>query len=83
MPPCSLAGKRAPVFVAALAISARRRPNIEYIDMPAAIRDSYQYFTQAETGNLRRVGYNAEFTTLEAAVRQYVTTYLDRTDRYR
>ena len=24
-----------------------RPPNIEYIDMPAAIRDSYQYFTQS------------------------------------
>src|SRR4029077_16861867 len=26
-----------------------RQPAIEYIEMPAAIRDSYQYFTQAET----------------------------------
>jgi ADP-L-glycero-D-manno-heptose 6-epimerase len=51
--------------------------------MPAAIRDSYQYFTQAEAGNLRRAGYNAAFTPLEDAVRHYVTTYLDRADRYR
>ena len=51
--------------------------------MPAEIRDSYQYFTQAETGNLRRAGYNAAFTPLEDAVRHYVTTYLDRADRYR
>ena len=36
-----------------------REPKIEYIDMPEAIRDSYQYFTQAEIGNLRRAGYNA------------------------
>ena len=60
-----------------------RKPAIAYIDMPASIRDSYQYFTQAEVGNLRRAGYNADFTTLEAAVRRYVTTYLDRADRYR
>ena len=60
-----------------------RAPAIEYIDMPAAIRDSYQYFTQAETGNLRRAGYNADFTVLEEAVRRYVTCYLDRADRYR
>jgi ADP-L-glycero-D-manno-heptose 6-epimerase len=51
--------------------------------MPLAFRDSYQYFTQADTGNLRRAGYNAGFTALEDAVRRYVTCYLDRADRYR
>jgi len=60
-----------------------REPAIEYINMPDSIRDSYQYFTQAETGNLRRAGYNAHFTALEKAVRRYVTCYLDCTDRYR
>ncbi|MDR3423439.1 MAG: ADP-glyceromanno-heptose 6-epimerase [Xanthobacteraceae bacterium] len=60
-----------------------REPKIEYIDMPAAIRDSYQYFTQAETANLRRAGFNADFTSLEDGVRQYVTGYLNRADRYR
>ena len=60
-----------------------QKPAIEYVDMPAAIRDSYQYFTQAETDNLRRAGYNADFTPLAAAVRRYVTSYLDRADRYR
>jgi ADP-L-glycero-D-manno-heptose 6-epimerase len=60
-----------------------REPAIEYIEMPVSIRDSYQYFTQAETENLRRAGYNADFTALEEAVRRYVTCYLDRADRYR
>jgi ADP-L-glycero-D-manno-heptose 6-epimerase len=60
-----------------------RKPAIEYVDMPASIRDSYQYFTQAETTNLRRAGYNADFTVLEEAVQRYVTGYLDRPDRYR
>jgi ADP-L-glycero-D-manno-heptose 6-epimerase len=60
-----------------------RQPEIEYIDMPASIRGSYQYFTQARTENLRRAGYNAAFTPLEAAVKSYVSDYLDRTDRYR
>ncbi|MGA8356819.1 MAG: ADP-glyceromanno-heptose 6-epimerase, partial [Xanthobacteraceae bacterium] len=45
--------------------------------------DSYQYFTQAETANLRRAGYNADFTPLEAAAQRYVNCYLDRADRYR
>jgi ADP-L-glycero-D-manno-heptose 6-epimerase len=59
-----------------------RAPDIEYVDMPAAIRGQYQYFTQAEVKNLRRAGYNADFTPLEDAVTQYVTGYLDRADRY-
>ena len=60
-----------------------QKPAIEYIDMPASIRDSYQYFTQAETANLRRAGYNADFTVLEEAVKRYVTCHLGRADRYR
>jgi len=60
-----------------------RAPNIEYVDMPPAIRDRYQYFTQCEVENLRRAGYNAGFTPLEDAVAHYVTQFLDRADRYR
>jgi ADP-L-glycero-D-manno-heptose 6-epimerase len=60
-----------------------RPPVIEYTDMPVSIRDSYQYFTQAETENLRRAGYNADFMPLEAAVKRYVDGYLDRAERYR
>ncbi len=60
-----------------------RAPAIEYIDMPVSIRDSYQYFTQAETANLQRAGYNANFMPLETAVKRYVDYYLNRADRYR
>jgi ADP-L-glycero-D-manno-heptose 6-epimerase len=70
-------------LIAAMFAALGCEPAIEYIDMPASIRDSYQYFTQAETENLRRAGYNADFTPLEEAVRRYVTCYLDRADRYR
>jgi len=57
--------------------------NIEYIDMPPEIRDSYQYFTQGEIRNLRQAGYNAGFTPLADATERYVRDYLDRPDRYR
>jgi ADP-L-glycero-D-manno-heptose 6-epimerase len=67
----------------ALFAALGREPTIEYIDMPAQIRDSYQYFTQAETENLRKAGYNTGFTSLEDAVRRYVTSYLNRPERYR
>jgi ADP-L-glycero-D-manno-heptose 6-epimerase len=67
----------------ALFAALGREPAIEYIDMPVQIRDSYQYFTQAETANLRKAGYNTGFTALEDAVRRYVTSYLNRPERYR
>jgi ADP-L-glycero-D-manno-heptose 6-epimerase len=58
-------------------------PKIEYVEMPASIRDSYQYFTQAEVGRLRHAGYNGGFTALEQAVSLYVKGFLDRADRFR
>ncbi|MBR0904513.1 ADP-glyceromanno-heptose 6-epimerase [Bradyrhizobium liaoningense] len=60
-----------------------KKPNIEYIDMPESIRDSYQYFTQSKVDRLHRAGYNGGFTTLEDAVKAYVGDYLDRPDRFR
>jgi ADP-L-glycero-D-manno-heptose 6-epimerase len=60
-----------------------RPPNIEYVDMPVSIRDSYQYFTEASMDNLRRAGYNADFTPLAAAVNRYVGDFLNRPDPYR
>jgi ADP-L-glycero-D-manno-heptose 6-epimerase len=60
-----------------------RPPAIEYIDMPVALRDRYQYFTQASVDNLRAAGYDGAFTALEDAVARYVRLYLDRADRYR
>ena len=59
------------------------KPNIQYTDMPEAIRDSYQYFTQGEVDRLRGAGYNGGFTALEDAVALYVKNYLDAADRFR
>ncbi len=60
-----------------------RAPEIDYVDMPVAIRDRYQYFTQAKVEKLRRAGYNGGFTPLEDAVRAYVGRHLDQPDHYR
>ena len=70
-------------LVTAMFAALGREPKIEYIDMPVSIRDAYQYFTQAEIGNLRRAGFAADFTSLEEAVKRYASGYLDRADRYR
>ncbi len=57
--------------------------NLDYVEMPHAIRGSYQYFTQSEVDRLQRAGYNGGFTALEDAVDAYVKGFLDRTDRFR
>lgn len=56
---------------------------VEFVDMPTQLRDKYQYFTQAEMGRLRSVGYQAPFTSLEEGVGDYVRNYLSREDPYR
>jgi len=53
-----------------------KEPVIEYIDMPADIRDKYQYYTEADMGKLRAVGYSENFTSLEEGVKEYVAEYL-------
>jgi len=53
-----------------------RQPHIEYIEMPEAIRDKYQYFTEAKIEKLRSAGYAQEITPLSDAVRDYVQNYL-------
>jgi ADP-L-glycero-D-manno-heptose 6-epimerase len=53
-----------------------REPRIEYIEMPEAIREKYQYFTQANIARLRANGYARPITPLDEAVRDYVVHYL-------
>ena len=53
-----------------------RRPEIEFIEMPAILRDKYQYFTQADITKLRATGYTPPITPLAAAVGDYVRNYL-------
>lgn len=59
-------------LAAAVFAALGRQPRVEYIDIPAATRDRYQYFTQAEIGKLRRAGYRRPFTALEDGVAAYV-----------
>ncbi len=52
------------------------QPNIQYVDTPEDIRDTYQYFTQANMAKLREAGYEAPFYSLEAGIEDYVREYL-------
>lgn len=51
-------------------------PNITFIDTPEDIRDTYQYFTQADMNKLRAAGYAGDFYTLEEGISDYVRNYL-------
>jgi ADP-L-glycero-D-manno-heptose 6-epimerase len=53
-----------------------REAKIEYIEMPEAIRDKYQYFTEAKIVKLLSTGYTQPITPLGEAVRDYVQNYL-------
>ena len=51
-------------------------PNIEFIDIPADIRNTYQYFTEANTNKLLSTGYNTPFYSLADGITAYVQMYL-------
>jgi ADP-L-glycero-D-manno-heptose 6-epimerase len=51
-------------------------PAISFIDTPADILATYQYFTQANVEKLRGVGFGGEFFTLEKGVGDYVENFL-------
>jgi ADP-L-glycero-D-manno-heptose 6-epimerase len=53
-------------------------PNIEFIDMPMDIRETYQYFTEASMEKLKAAGYKTGFTSLEEGVQDYVAHYLQK-----
>lgn len=59
-----------------------KESNISFIDTPADIRDKYQYFTQANMEKLRSIGYEADFTSLEDGIADYVKRYLMKGVKY-
>jgi ADP-L-glycero-D-manno-heptose 6-epimerase len=63
--------------------AAGAKPNIEYIDMPEALRGAYQYYTQADMSRLRAAGYDAPLTSVEDGAGDYVRGFLSQPDPYR
>lgn len=53
-----------------------KKPKIEYIDMPEDIRNTYQYFTEADMHKIKAAGYTQPFYSLEKGVDNYVRNYL-------
>lgn len=53
-----------------------KEPNIEWVEIPADIREKYQYFTEANMQKLINAGYSKPFYSLEEGIREYVQHYL-------
>ncbi len=49
---------------------------ISFIDTPEDIRDNYQYFTEADMGKLKGIGYKKDFMGLDEGVDQYIQQLL-------
>ena len=56
--------------------------NVSFIDTPEDIRDTYQYFTEADMSKLRSIGYSRPFASLEQAIEDYVKHYLSSGKRW-
>lgn len=57
--------------VAQAVIKSLGKGKIEYIDFPDELKGKYQSFTQADTKNLIRAGYDGGFTDLEKSIADY------------
>jgi len=63
--------------------AAGKNAQIDYGPMPPAIRDKYQYFTEARMERLVAAGYAQPLTSLEEGIGDYVGHYLSQPDPYR
>jgi ADP-L-glycero-D-manno-heptose 6-epimerase len=55
---------------------------IDWIDIPIEMRPRYQYFTEAKMVRLSALGLSKPQWSLEDGVKDYVTNYLSKPDRY-
>lgn len=63
--------------VANAVIAHYQRGRIEYIAFPDQLKGSYQSYTQADLGALRRSGYLAPFLSVEEGVQRYMNWLTD------
>lgn len=70
-------------LIGSLFAALTRPVRIRYTEMPEAIRNQYQYFTQAQIARLREAGFTQPFKPIEEGVRLYVQRYLSQPDIYR
>ncbi len=61
---------------------SNKEQKISYVETPKAIRNKYQYFTEANTSKLKNSGFPFKFYSLEKGIKDYVINYLSKDDRY-
>ena len=66
----------------ALFTACKKKPDIEYIEMPDDLKNQYQYFTEADLSKLRKAGCPTKFRSLDTAVKDYVQNHLLKKDPY-
>jgi ADP-L-glycero-D-manno-heptose 6-epimerase len=59
-------------LVDAVGAAVGRSSEVRFIDTPVALRDKYQYITQADMTKLRTAGFDQPFHPLEEGVRDFV-----------
>jgi ADP-L-glycero-D-manno-heptose 6-epimerase len=69
-------------LVKATFASMDKESKIKFIDMPAELRNQYQYYTQAEMAKLKKALPKFKFMKLEDAVSDYVRKHLSQTEPY-
>jgi len=69
-------------LIKAVFSAMKKTTNIEYIEMPEALRNQYQYFTEAKMDKFKAAGCPVAFSLLEDSVRDYVVNYLQQPDPY-
>ena len=57
-------------------------PRIDFIELPAALKSKYQYYTCGSIDKLRSAGYTGPSTSLEHGLSLYVKKYLESADGY-
>ncbi len=53
-----------------------KKVQIEFVNIPEDIRNTYQYYTEAKMEKLKAIGYFREFYNLEQGITDYVRNYL-------
>lgn len=67
----------------AVARAAGEDCRVNYIPMPENVRNQYQNHTCADLTRLRAAGYTKAMTPTEDGIRDYVTNYLTKQDKYK
>jgi ADP-L-glycero-D-manno-heptose 6-epimerase len=69
---CGTGASRSFNDIAKTIISVLGKGSIEYVPMPESIRGKYQSFTEADLTNLRELGYQEPFSSLEDGIARCV-----------